>query len=193
LAADSVLVKGLFNNAALLIVDGKRMMIKKGQTKRGITLIEANTKGALVEMNGERHRMSLSQQVGGSYQTARKRVVRIAAKEGGHHWIRGKINGRSVDFVVDTGASLVSLNYSTAKRLGVDIDKGDRAHSSTANGVKEVRIVTLPAITIGEITHHNVKASVGLDDALPIALLGNSFLSRTNMRIENGVLVLESK
>ena len=192
-AADSVTVKGLFNNAALLTIDGQQVMLKQGKTKHGVTLIEANSREAVLEIKGKRHRVGLSKQVGGSYQQADKRTVRIASQGNGHHRVRGEINGHNVEFLVDTGASFISLNHSTAKRLGIDYKNGQRGFSRTANGVKEIRKVKLDRVTVGSITHYNVDASVSLNDALPVILLGNSFLSRTNMRIENGVLILESR
>lgn len=192
-AANTVTVKGLFKNKALLLIDGDQVMLKQGKTISGVKLIQANSREAVLEINGKRQRVGLSKQVGGSYQEPETKTVRIASKGNGHHWVRGKINGRSVDFVVDTGASHISLNLATATRLGIDYEKGKPGYTNTANGVKEIRVVTLDKVTIGEITVNNVKASVSLDNALSVALLGNSFLSRTNMSIENGVMVLESK
>lgn len=188
-----IVVKGLFKNAVLLQVDSEQVLIKTGKTKKGIKLIEATSKDALLEINGRQQRVGLSKQVGGQYQVAESKVVRIARKQGGHHWVRGQINGRNVDFVVDTGASVIAMNLSTAKRLGIDYEQGQPGYSSTANGVKEIRIVTLHKVTVGEITQYNVRASVSLNDALPVTLLGNSFLSRTDMRTEKGVLILETK
>ncbi len=192
-SAETIMVKGLFKGAALLIVDGEQVLLKEGKTKLGITLIKASSRDAVLEINGQRQRVELSKQIGGNYRQVDTKVVRIASQEGGHHWVRGQINGNNVDFVVDTGASLVSMNLATAKRLGIDYEKGEVAYASTANGVAERRLVTLQKITVGEITHYNVAASVGLDNALPVTLLGNSFLSRNNMRIEDGVMILESK
>lgn len=192
-SADTVMVKGLFTNAALLVIDGEQVLLKKGGSQSGVTLIEASSRDVLLEINGQRQRVGLSRQVGGHYQPTQKRRVRIASQDGGHHRVRGEVNGHRVDFVVDTGATVIALNYSTAKRIGIDLTRGARGYSSTANGVKEIRLVTLDKVSIGAITQYNVQASVSLDDALPVALLGNSFLSRTNLRTENGVLVLETK
>ena len=192
-SANSVTVKGLFKGAALLIIDGEIVLLKEGKTKYDVTLIQASSKDALLEVNGKRQRVGLSKQVGGSYQESRTKVTRIASQQGGHHWVRGSINDRSVDFLVDTGASLIALNLSTAKRLGIDYQKGESIYMNTANGVAKAKLVTLAKVTVGEITHYNVKASVAMNNALSVTLLGNSFLSRTNMRIENGVLILESR
>lgn len=189
----SIVIKGLFKNAALLLVDGEQVLIKVGKTKKGIKLIKANSKDALLEINGRQQQVGLSKQVGGSYQAAKSRVVRIASQQGGHHWVRGQINGRNVDFIVDTGASVIAMNLSTAKRLGIDYQNGQPGYINTANGVTEIRVVNLAKVTVGSITQYNVQASVSLNDALSVTLLGNSFLSRTNMKTENGVLILESQ
>lgn len=192
-SARTITVKGLFKNAVLLQVGQEQLLIKVGNTKKGIKVIQATSKDATIEVDGKRQQVNLSNQVGGNYSEVESRVVRIASQNGGHHWVRGKINDRTVDFVVDTGASIIAMNLSTAKRLGIDYEKGRAAYSSTANGLRQIRIVNLAKVTVGEITLYNIQASVGLDDALPVTLLGNSFLSRTNMRIENGVLILEAK
>ena len=193
LAANNMTVKGLFKNTIVLTVDGQQLLIKKGQTKEGITLIQSNSRQAVIEVGGQRQTVTLSSRVGGSYQAPSKRVVRIASQQGGHHWVRGQVNGRSVDFVVDTGASVISMNLSTAKRLGIDYQKGKPARASTANGVIEVRSVLLEKVTVGSIIQNQVAATVHMDDSLPVVLLGNSFLSNVDMRTEDGVLVLEAR
>ena len=193
LAAENITVKGLFKGAALLMVDGQRVMLKEGKTQQGITLIKATSRDALLEINGQRQRVGLSRQVGGSYQQARPKTVRIVSQRHGHHWVTGVVNGHHVDFMVDTGATLITFNLSTAKRLGIDYTKGQASYFSTANGVKEVRLVTLHKVTVGELTLYNVKAAIGLNDAMQHSLLGNSFLSRTNMRTDNGVLILQER
>lgn len=192
-AADNISVKGLFKNTIVLVIDGRQVLIKKGETKDGVTLIESSSQQAVIDVQGKRQTVTLSSQVGGSYSAPSKSVLRIASQDGGHHWVRGQINGRSVNFVVDTGASVISMNLSTARRLGIDYENGRPSSSVTANGRKETRTVLLDRVTIGPITQYQVLASVHLDDALPVVLLGNSFLSKLNMRIEEGVMILESR
>ena len=192
-AADSITVKGLFANAALLIIDGEQVLLKKGKSHQGVTLIEATSRDALLEINGQRQRVGLSKQVGGNYQATTSRMVRVARQEGGHHWVRGEINGRSVDFVVDTGASNIAMGASTAKNLGIDYESGERGYVNTANGVSEVRWVTLAKVSVGAITKYNIRAGVSLNDRLPVVLLGNSFLSLVDLRTEEGVLIMEDR
>ncbi len=193
LSADSITVKGLFGGAALLIIDGQQVLLKKGKEKFGVKLISATSKDAVLEINGQRQTVGLSKQVGAQYKPPSKSIVRLNSKLGGHYWTQGRVNGRSVKFLVDTGASLIAMNLSTAKRLGIDYEKGERGAVSTANGVVETRVVNLKKVTIGGITQYNVSASVSLNDALAVTLLGNSFLSRVNLRTDNGVLVMEAK
>ena len=192
-SADSVTIKGLFNGAALLIIDGQQVLLKKGKEKFGVKLIAASSKEAVLEIGGKRQRVGLSKQIGGHYQQTKNKIVRVASKRGGHHWVRGQINGRGVEFLVDTGASLVTMNLATAKRLNIDYEKGTPSRIQTANGLVENRVVNLNKVTIGEITHYNIAASVSLDNALTATLLGNSFLSKINLSTDNGILIMEAK
>jgi aspartyl protease family protein len=193
-AVDYIELKGLFGKkAALVDVDGKEITLKLGVPKAGVTLLEVKGKGVILDVQGQRRQFSLSKQTTGSYKKPATKIVRIASGKGGHYWVTGKVNIHSVDFVVDTGATTISMNASTAKRLGLDYSSGEPIRLSTANGLKDARLVKLNKVTIGQITQYNVKATIAYDDALPFVLLGNSFLQGVNWRKENGVLILESK
>jgi len=192
--AGSVLVKGLFKNkAAVLVIDGEQSVVKVGATTGGVTLVSTTSREAVVLIDGEQRTLSLSKQIGASYKKPTTRTVRIASQKGGHYWVQGQINGLSVRFVVDTGATSIALNQLTAKRLGIQYEDGDIVHAATANGVAEARKVLLPKVTIGPITQYQVEALVMPDDSLPTVLLGNSFLRHVEMRTDNGVLILEGK
>ena len=192
-SATSVKVKGLFSGAALLIINGEQVLLKKGKEKFGVTLVAASSKEAVLEIDGKRQRVGLSRQVGGHYKAATTKIVRVPSKRGGHHWVRGQINGRGVEFLVDTGASLIAMNLSMAKRLNIDYESGALSRTQTANGPVEIRVVNLNRVTIGEITYYNIAASVSLNNALTVTLLGNSFLSKVNLSTDNGVLIMEAK
>ncbi|ODS24319.1 hypothetical protein AB835_04490 [Candidatus Endobugula sertula] len=193
-AVDSVQIKGLFNKrAAVLVVDGQQTVIKVGKTKLGVTLLEATSEEAVLYFNGSEHRIGLSKQIGGTYQKPTKNSVRISSRNGGHYWVPGNVNGVSIRFVVDTGATNISISVSMAKHLGLDYKKGGLVSVVTANGTTQARIVTLKKVSVGSITQHQVRAAVMIDDSLPVALLGNSFLRGVDMRTENGVLVLTER
>jgi aspartyl protease family protein len=194
-AVESVELKGIFGKkAVLLLIDGKETMIKFGKAKRGVTLLEIDGKRVSLEVDGVRQQISLTKQLTGSYKKPSiKKTVRMSRKEGGHYWVRGLVNGFPVDFLVDTGATTISMNLSVAKRLGIDYRKGRVVQVSTANGLSEAAIVTLNKVSVGEITQYNIAATIMLNNSLPVVLLGNSFLGGVHMRTDNGVLILESK
>jgi aspartyl protease family protein len=95
-----------------------------------------------------------------------------------------------VRFLVDTGASLISMGASEAKRLGIDYTSGQRTASATANGVVPTYRVKLDEVKVGEITLNNVDGMVHITDNLPSTLLGMSFLNRMEMKRDGGKMTL---
>jgi aspartyl protease family protein len=121
------------------------------------------------------------------------RVVQLKAGSNGHFFSRIHVNGRAVDAMVDTGASVVALTFEDAASAGVHVRDPDFSHRvTTANGVARVAIVTLDSVAIEDITVRHVRAAVAEPGKLTKTLLGMSFLGqlrRTEM--SRGVLVLE--
>lgn len=120
------------------------------------------------------------------------RKVLIEANAGGHFLATFKINGRQVDAMVDTGATLVALNASTARRVGVSVSPADfNQQVSTANGPVKVALVRLATLQIGKIELDNVDAVIIDDRALGTNLIGMSFLRRLDKyTVENGALMM---
>jgi len=194
MAQEPIQLKGLFGKqAAVIILNDREKVLKIGEEVSGVRLIEVIGQDAIINVKGKSQRISLSKQVGGAYKKPAIKRMSIPSSNDGHYRADGQINGYGVSFIVDTGATLISMNLSTAKRLGIDYESGERVNLTTANGVTEARMVTLDKVSIGGIVQYNIKATVSFDDALPAILLGNSFLRNLNVLIENGVLVLESK
>ncbi|MGS2717478.1 retropepsin-like aspartic protease family protein [Eionea flava] len=193
-AADTIVLKGLFGKkSALVALDGNDHILKMNKEKDGVTLLAIEGQEAVVRVNGRSQRLVLSKQVSIGYKQPSVKTVRISSQDGGHYWAAAQINGRTVNVVIDTGATSVSMGASAAKNLGIDYSRGKPIRMSTANGVTEGRQVVLKKVTIGEISQYNVAATVSLNDALPVILLGNSFLSNVDMKTDNGVLVLEQR
>ncbi|GLS27887.1 TIGR02281 family clan AA aspartic protease [Marinibactrum halimedae] len=192
--ANKITVKGLFAGSAVLEINGQQRLLKQGKTSpEGVKLISANSKMAVVEVSGQRHTLKLSQGIAGAYKAPEKKDVRILSSQGGHFYTNGNINGQSVNFLVDTGATFISMNQSTADRLNIDYRSGRRAQSHTANGMAQIYVVSLRAVEIGGLVVNNVQASVHLGSSPETVLLGNSFLSKMNMKTEGNVLILSSK
>jgi aspartyl protease family protein len=119
-------------------------------------------------------------------------TVSIPADGHGHYSVSGRVNQHDIDFMVDTGASYVVLNYDDAKRAGLwpqNLEFSGRAQ--TANGVSRMAPVTLDSVQIGNIVVHDVPAAVAEPGALEINLLGMSFLHRlSGFQVKNDELVL---
>lgn len=119
--------------------------------------------------------------------------VAIPAGAYGHFETEAEINGRSVDVMVDTGASLVALTYEDAAHLGIYVNQGDFTHiAKTANGTARVAPVTISRISIGDITVRDVPAVVSERGKSERTLLGMSFLGRlSRVEMRGGTLVLQ--
>jgi aspartyl protease family protein len=117
----------------------------------------------------------------------------IESGRDGHFRVDARVDGRSVDFMVDTGASLVILRESDANRMQIFLRPADyRATVSTANGKIKAAPVRLDRIAVGDITVFDVPALVLPDEALGQNLLGVSFLSRLKRyEYAEGRMVLE--
>lgn len=118
--------------------------------------------------------------------------VSLKADGRGHFIGMFRINGKSIDGLVDTGASLVAINESTARRLGFGVNSLDFRHTAnTANGGTEAAHVVLDRIEIGSVRVKDVDAFVLRDEALSGTLVGMSFLKRLKaFQVERGILKL---
>lgn len=190
LAAD-LRVVGLFPNKALVQVDGGApRTLAPGQTAaEGITLVAVERDGATFEVNGTRRTVRLGQAQTSAGGTGGRSSVTLTANAQGHFLAQGQINGLAVDFVVDTGATLVSLSAADARRLGLDYLGGTPASIRTANGTARAWRIRLDAVRVGEITINGVDAVVMDNQDMP-PLLGMSFLNRMDMRREGQQMVL---
>ena len=194
-AATKVTVVGLFKNTAIVVIDGTRRLLRSGDTSpEGVKLISATSSEAVLEIDGEQKHYGLGGQIGGSYARPEQAKVRIWPTPDRMYVVLGSINGFPVKFIVDTGATLVSLSGREAKRLGIDYRVvGTPGRSSTASGVEKIYVVNLDKVKVGDIEIRNVRGAVHDGDFPPATLLGMSFLSRLTMRQDGLVLELEKK
>lgn len=120
-------------------------------------------------------------------------AVTLTAGDHGHFFAQADVNGRSIDVLVDTGASIVALTSEDAERAGIFMRPADFTHTvSTANGIARVAPVTIDEIAIGDITVRNVRAAVTEPGKLEKTLLGMSFLSRlSRVDMRDGELILQ--
>ncbi len=125
-------------------------------------------------------------------QSSGYRTLTLSRGSNGHFETAAMIEGRRIEFLVDTGASVIALREQDAGRLGFHPTRRDyTAKVSTANGTVLAALVELNRVEVGELVVFNVAALVLPDEALAQNLLGMSFLSRVRWEHRDGKLVLE--
>jgi aspartyl protease family protein len=197
-AAADVTVIGLTAGKAVVMIDGAkpRTMSAGESTPDGVKLISATSESAVFEIGGKRQTLTMGQSgkfaAGSSAPTGRQTAI-LTADSRGHFVTTGQINGLPVRMLVDTGASLVSINGSEAKRLGINYLQGTPAAVQTANGTAPAYRVKLDSVRVGDITLNNVDALVHVSEGLPITLLGMSFLNRMEMQREGDRMTLNKR
>jgi len=187
-------VVGLTADKAVVSINGARpRTLTVGQvTPEGVKLLSASSEAAVFEIGGERRTLAVGEgaAVASTALSSGGNSVTLFADSRGHFTTVGVVNGISLRFLVDTGATSVVLSSADARRVGVNYLLGTRGLTQTANGVVVVYTVKLDSLRIGDITLTNVDASVIEGDKLPIALLGMSFLNRMEMRRDGTTLTL---
>jgi aspartyl protease family protein len=191
--AQGVVLAGRMGERALLVIDGRPHTLAVGQTAAGVRLLRWTGDSAEVERAGASYALRLGgtpAQIGAAPAPVGGREIVIPAGPGGHFTAGGSINGRAARFMIDTGATMVSIGRDDAERLGLDLKAARASGTQTANGPVAVQSLTLTSLRVGDVELSNVHAIV-LPSAMPYVLLGNSWLGRFQMRRENDVMRLE--
>lgn len=177
-----IVVVGLFSDQAVVEINKKQRLLKIGKTSpEGVTLVSANSRRAVLEKDGVSKTYQLGTRISTDFSPPVEQTVVSLWPTNGMYMTPGSVNGYSVDFLVDTGASAIALNAATAQRLDLDYLSGKKVGVKTASGIEVAYHVMLDEVQIGEIKLYNIRAMV-LDGEQPeIALLGMTFLSQLNM------------
>jgi len=120
--------------------------------------------------------------------------VEIRSAANGHFYLDADIDGEDIAVMVDTGASIVALRQSDARRAGIRVHRDDfNLPLSTANGTTYAAAVTLDSVAVDDIEIRNVRAVVVPDEQLSVSLLGTSFLNKLRrFEVSGGKLILEN-
>lgn len=192
-SAQSVTMTGSMGSKALLVVDGGApKALAAGETHRGVKVVAVRADQVTVEVGGKRQSIDLGGapvSIGGGGGGAGGTQIVLTATSGGHFVTSGSINGRATQFMVDTGATSVAISADEARRMGINYESGERGQGSTANGVIPIWRVTLKSLRIQDVEVYGVDAVV-VPAGMPHVLLGNSFLTRFQMKRENDMLTL---
>jgi aspartyl protease family protein len=194
-AAQSVTLQGMLGSKALLVVDGGApKAVAAGETWQGVKVLSTAGQQAVLEVGGQRQTLRVGDApmaVGATAAPAGRKIV-LSASSGGHFVTQGAINGRTVQFMVDTGATAIAMGAADAERLGIDYRKGQLGRGNTANGAVPFYHVKLSSVRVGDVEVYDVEAAV-LPNSNGHILLGNSFLSRFQMTRFNDQMVLERR
>jgi aspartyl protease family protein len=188
-------VVALFPGKAMLIIDkSKPRTLRAGETSGGVTLISSTSDEAVISINGKQQRLHIGEGVYSAVSVQNEHAtVSLTPDKNGHFVSSGSINGASVRFLVDTGATMVAMNVDEARRAGVNYLAGERGVSQTANGVTPIYRVKLAQVTLGDITLRDIDGVVHENSALPMVLLGMSFLGKLEMRRDGDSLILAKR
>lgn len=184
---------GLMGSKAMLIVNGgEPQAVAIGQSMSGVKLVAIQGDQAIVEIGGKKRPLKIGQHaIGASTGDGSGKTI-LTADGQGHFYTTGTVNGTSLRFIVDTGATSVTLGASDARRLGLDFNKGQKGMTQTANGQVIVSRLALDTVSIGDITLHNVEAVI-LPTEMSAALLGMSFLNRMDMQRDGSTMTLKRR
>ncbi|MGE0811634.1 MAG: TIGR02281 family clan AA aspartic protease [Immundisolibacter sp.] len=193
--AQSVSMSGSLGDKALLVIDGQPRTVAAGATVAGVKVIRVTGSETVVEVGGKRQTLLLGGaqvNLGGAASAGSGTEIRLAAGPGGHFVAGGSINGRAVRFLVDTGATNIAMSEAVARSIGLDYTKGERGLTNTANGQVVAHRVSLREVRVGDVVIYNVAATV-VPAPMEMVLLGNSFLTRFQMRRDADIMVLEKR
>ncbi|MCB5188458.1 TIGR02281 family clan AA aspartic protease [Methylobacillus caricis] len=198
LAETQINVVGLFHGKAILVINGgkPKTLSENDVTTEGIRLISADSNKAVLEVEGRRRELEMGQAVsvasiagtvnsGGS--------VTMYADSAGHHFSEGQINGVTLRFLVDTGASAIVMNSGDARYAKIDYKKGVPVSVQTANGVAQAYRVVINSVKLNGLVLHQVDGIVMEGGSPAVVLLGMSALNRVEMKRDGIALTLTKK
>jgi aspartyl protease family protein len=196
--AQSVALAGLLGSKALLVIDAHPpRAMAAGDEFQDVKVVAVTADGATVDIKGVRRTMRMGEapvSVGGRGRnsTAGGRQVVLQSDSRGHFIQSGTINGKTIEYMVDTGASTVAIGRSDADRIGLDYKSAARVQMGTANGVALGWRLKLDSVRIGDVEVMNVEATI-TPQPMPYVLLGNNFLSEFKMTRTRDQMVLEKR
>jgi len=184
---------GLFKDRAMLKYQGKVFLLRVGETSEdGAYLIKANANYALVRLDNREHHLTLSTGMRGGFKPVSKASISILPDEFDQFRVGGSINRHPVNFLVDTGASIVAMSEVDATAMGIDyLSSSEQGKVLTASGEAKSYFINLEELEVGGIRVRNVKAAIIVGSYPAEILLGMSFLSKVTLRNVNGVLTIE--
>jgi len=195
--AQSVALAGILGSKALLVIDGGApRSLAAGDSLGAVRVLQVGRDDALLEIAGRHQRLQLGAApvqlgAGRPADAGPSRLVLYADSQG-HFIEQGLINGQSMRYLIDTGASTVAIGRAEADRLGLPYLQGQSVQMGTANGAVNAWRLRLDSVRVGGLEARGVDAVV-TPQPMPFVLLGNSFLAQFHMTRQGDQMVLEKR
>ncbi len=192
--AQAVALAGILGSKALLVVDANPpKAVGAGDEYQAVKVLAVTKDEATIEVNGARRTLRLGEAPVsvGARGGSGKRIV-LMADSRGHFVNTGTINGRMMQYMVDTGATTISIGRTDAERMGLNYQGGEPVRMNTANGVAQGWRMRLDSVRLGDVEVLGVDAIV-TPQPMPYVLLGNNFLTQFQMTRLNDQMVLEKR
>lgn len=206
------------NKVSVSINGGQPKVIGVGQVHQGIKLLGIRNQEATFQLSSDNATRQITLRIGQapykintdtpsdsakgqsssqaatsiSQQQRRHGEIVLQRAKDDHFYTEATINGKNIHFLVDTGASFVTLSARVAQQLGIDYTKGTSSTSSTANGLITTYRITLHSINIQNVTLYNIEASV-IPGLMMEGLLGQSFLRNFKISIKDNQMILQPR
>jgi len=192
-AETDVKIVALFTGKAMLQVGDQQKIVAVGETFEGVTLKSASGRGAVVVIDGEEVELGLNRSIAGNFKKPERDSLKIYPNSIGMYYAEGTINDKPTRFLVDTGATNVTMSGRLARSLEIDVSRGSPSVAQTASAVVSTWEIVLDSVSVGGITMRNVEATIIEGNMPSDVLLGNSFLKHTHLQKAGSVLEIKKR
>ncbi len=194
-AIEQLEVQALMPGMVVLMVDGQRTSIRSGQiSEQGIKLISSTTRSAVLEIDGKQKTYQMGTSVSANFTQREQITEQVIIDRYGMFRAHGSINGQSVRFLIDTGASSVAMSARDARKLGIQYRlDGIESTAQTASGTTKAWRIKLKSVRLGQLHEKNIWGMVVDGDYPRHVLLGMTFLNRMKVQKEGNKMILTRK
>ncbi|VAW58462.1 hypothetical protein MNBD_GAMMA08-2286 [hydrothermal vent metagenome] len=193
-AVETIDVQALMPGLVVLVIDGERATLRTGDNVDGVKLISSNTKSAILEVDGEKKEFKMGTTIGTHFKQRELITERVVSDKNGMFKGYGSINGQSVNYLIDTGATTIAMSAKEARKLGIQYRmEGKPTHANTASGIAKAWSIQLKTVRLGKLLERNVRGMVVDGDFPTQVLLGMSFLNRMKVEKEGKLMLITRK
>ena len=191
--AQSVALTGVLGSKALLVIDGGApKAVASNDSHQGVRVLQVGADSVVVEIKGQRQTIRLGEapvSVGSRGSGVSGSRIVLMADARGHFIDHGQINGKSMQYMVDTGASTVAIGRADAERMGLPYLQGTPVMMRTANGTAQGWKLILDSVRVGDVEVRGLEAIVA-SQSMPYVLLGNNLLAHFQMTRQGTEMIL---